>query len=56
MVAEHDADELADNSDDEKRLYKAKKERYSKKRRAALDKGVVRKQLKENQPDPWMYS
>jgi len=46
VVAEYEADELADNSDDEKRLYKAKKERYSKKRRAALDNGVVRKRAK----------
>ena len=46
MVAEYKADELADNSDNEKRLYKAKKERYSNKRRAALDNGVVGKRAK----------
>ena len=30
VVAEYEADELADNSEDEKKLYKAKKEQYSK--------------------------
>jgi len=35
-VAEYEADELADNSDDEKRLYRARKERNSKKRKAAV--------------------
>ena len=46
VVAEYEADELADNSENEKKLYKAKKERYSKKRRATLDNGPVRKRGK----------
>ena len=46
VVVEHEADELADNSEDEKKLYKAKKERYSKRRRVALDNGPVRKRGK----------
>ena len=37
VVAEYEADELADNSDDEKRLYRARKERNGKKRKAAMD-------------------
>ena len=37
VVAEYEADELADDSADEKKLYRAKKERYSKKRRNAQD-------------------
>ena len=43
MVAEYEANKLADNSKGEKKLYKAKKERYSEKRRVALDNGPVRK-------------
>ena len=35
VVAEYLADELADNSDDEKRLFRARKEREAKRRRAA---------------------
>jgi len=35
VVEEYEADELASNSDDEKRLYKAWKEREAKKRKAA---------------------
>jgi len=48
---EYETDKLADYTNDEKRLCKAKKKRYSKKRRAMLDNGPVRNQL-----DPWMYS
>jgi len=37
VVTEYLADELADNPKDEKRLYKAKKERYIKKKRMAAE-------------------
>ena len=42
-MAEYKVDELTDNSKDKKKLYKARKERYSKKRRAVLDNGPVKK-------------
>ena len=42
VVAEYEADELADDSDDEKRLFRARKERDSKRKRAASS-GPARK-------------
>ncbi|XP_065915901.1 uncharacterized protein [Dysidea avara] len=43
VVAEYEADELADNSDDEKRLYRARKERDAKRKRAASGGPASRK-------------
>ena len=51
-VAEYEADELADNSEDKKKLCKARKEWYSKKRRAVLENRV-----RQNWPiGLWTYS
>ena len=45
VVAEYTADELADDSDDEKRLFQARKERYAK-RRSTASAGPARKKPK----------
>ena len=47
VVAEYEADELADNSDDEKRLFRARKERDSKRKRAASGGLAKKKQRTE---------
>jgi len=50
VVAEYEADELADNSDDEKRLYRARKERDAKRKRAASGGPARRKPRRDDAP------
>ena len=50
VVAEYEADELADNSDDEKRLYRAQKERDAKHKRAASGGPATKKPTREEAP------
>ena len=50
VVAEYEADKLADNSDDEKRLYRAQKERDAKRKRAASGGPARKKPRREEAP------